>query len=145
MSSSSFALSRRASDSDPLTSLQHDLSRQTGHSDVEVQLIYLPLLYADKVIKERKTFLQDQQELEKIQKKKYLDFLDILLCAKVSDGNNNVNSQASVISRHTWLLLIIASPSYISSCLILSADSGAGSAEKKCQSRVCKGQYSVNE
>ncbi|EMP34122.1 Cytochrome P450 4B1 [Chelonia mydas] len=42
--------------------------------------------HTDKVIKERKTFLQDQQELEKIQKKKYLDFLDILLCAKDENG-----------------------------------------------------------
>uniref|UniRef100_A0A452HJQ2 Cytochrome P450 family 4 subfamily B member 1 n=1 Tax=Gopherus agassizii TaxID=38772 RepID=A0A452HJQ2_9SAUR len=42
--------------------------------------------HTDKVIKERKTSLQDQQELEKIQKKKYLDFLDILLCAKDENG-----------------------------------------------------------
>ncbi|CAM5162800.1 unnamed protein product [Natator depressus] len=42
--------------------------------------------HTDKVIKERETFLQDQQELEKIQKKKHLDFLDILLCAKDENG-----------------------------------------------------------
>uniref|UniRef100_K7G4B5 Cytochrome P450 4B1-like n=1 Tax=Pelodiscus sinensis TaxID=13735 RepID=K7G4B5_PELSI len=42
-------------------------------------------LHTEKVIKERKTSLQDQQELEK-KKKKYLDFLDILLCAKDENG-----------------------------------------------------------
>nr|XP_014430679.1 cytochrome P450 4B1-like isoform X2 [Pelodiscus sinensis] len=43
-------------------------------------------LHTEKVIKERKTSLQDQEELEKMQKKKYLDFLDILLCAKDENG-----------------------------------------------------------
>ncbi|XP_074858339.1 cytochrome P450 4B1-like [Carettochelys insculpta] len=42
--------------------------------------------HTDKVIKERKKSLKDQQELEKIQKKKYVDFLDILLCAKDENG-----------------------------------------------------------
>lgn len=43
--------------------------------------IILPL---DKVIRERKEWLKDERELEKIQKKRRLDFLDIVLCAKVS-------------------------------------------------------------
>ncbi|XP_067391739.1 cytochrome P450 4B1-like [Emydura macquarii macquarii] len=43
-------------------------------------------LHTDNVIQERKKSLQDQQELEKIQKKKYLDFLDILLSAKDENG-----------------------------------------------------------
>lgn len=38
----------------------------------------------DKVIRERKESLKDEREFEKIQKKRHLDFLDILLCAKVS-------------------------------------------------------------
>lgn len=45
-----------------------------------------PLTFSppDKVIHERKESLKDEQEFEKIQKKRHLDFLDILLCAKVS-------------------------------------------------------------
>ncbi|XP_053106934.1 cytochrome P450 4B1-like [Hemicordylus capensis] len=39
-----------------------------------------------KVIEERKKSLQNEQELEKIQKKRHLDFLDILLCAKDENG-----------------------------------------------------------
>lgn len=39
------------------------------------------------MIHERKESLKDEQEFEKIQKKRHLDFLDILLCAKVgADG-----------------------------------------------------------
>uniref|UniRef100_A0A8D0ERY2 Uncharacterized protein n=1 Tax=Strix occidentalis caurina TaxID=311401 RepID=A0A8D0ERY2_STROC len=38
--------------------------------------------HTDKVIQERKESLKDEQEFEKIQKKRHLDFLDILLCAK---------------------------------------------------------------
>lgn len=45
----------------------------------------LILCSLDKVIQERKESLKDEREFEKIQKKRYLDFLDILLCAKVSD------------------------------------------------------------
>uniref|UniRef100_A0A8C0IRQ4 Cytochrome P450 4B1 n=1 Tax=Chelonoidis abingdonii TaxID=106734 RepID=A0A8C0IRQ4_CHEAB len=44
-------------------------------------------LQTDKVIKERKKSLKDEQELEKIQKKRHLDFLDILLCAKDEKGD----------------------------------------------------------
>uniref|UniRef100_A0A8C3Q983 Uncharacterized protein n=1 Tax=Geospiza parvula TaxID=87175 RepID=A0A8C3Q983_GEOPR len=38
------------------------------------------------VIKERKMLLSNEKELEKIQKKKQLDFLDILLCSKDENG-----------------------------------------------------------
>uniref|UniRef100_A0A8D2M377 CP4B1 protein n=1 Tax=Zonotrichia albicollis TaxID=44394 RepID=A0A8D2M377_ZONAL len=38
------------------------------------------------VIKERKMLLSNEKELEKIQKKKHLDFLDILLCSKDENG-----------------------------------------------------------
>uniref|UniRef100_A0A8C7A0Y2 Cytochrome P450 4B1 n=1 Tax=Nothoprocta perdicaria TaxID=30464 RepID=A0A8C7A0Y2_NOTPE len=43
--------------------------------------------HTDKVIKERKESLKDEQEFEKIQKKRHLDFLDILLCAKDENGS----------------------------------------------------------
>ncbi|XP_014454162.1 cytochrome P450 4B1 isoform X2 [Alligator mississippiensis] len=43
-------------------------------------------LHTDNVIKERKKMLQDERELEKIRKKRHLDFLDILLCAKDENG-----------------------------------------------------------
>uniref|UniRef100_A0A674J577 Cytochrome P450 family 4 subfamily B member 1 n=1 Tax=Terrapene triunguis TaxID=2587831 RepID=A0A674J577_9SAUR len=42
--------------------------------------------HTEKVIKERKEWLKDERELEKIQKKRHLDFLDILLCAKDENG-----------------------------------------------------------
>ncbi|KAM3915132.1 cytochrome P450 4A4-like [Leptodactylus fuscus] len=42
--------------------------------------------HTDKVIKERKQSLKEELELEKIQKKRHLDFLDILLCAKDENG-----------------------------------------------------------
>ncbi|XP_041126884.1 cytochrome P450 4B1-like [Polyodon spathula] len=38
--------------------------------------------HTEQVIKQRKETLQDEKELLKIQKKRYLDFLDILLCAR---------------------------------------------------------------
>ncbi|XP_054836372.1 cytochrome P450 4B1-like [Eublepharis macularius] len=44
-------------------------------------------LHTDSVIRERKEFLKNEQELEKILKKRRLDFLDILLCAKDEKGN----------------------------------------------------------
>ncbi|CAJ0953925.1 unnamed protein product [Ranitomeya imitator] len=43
--------------------------------------------HTDKVIKERKLSLKQDTELEKIQKKRHLDFLDILLCAKDENGH----------------------------------------------------------
>ncbi|NXQ49126.1 CP4B1 protein, partial [Catharus fuscescens] len=46
----------------------------------------LTLSPPDKVIQERKESLKDEQEFEKIQKKRHLDFLDILLCAKDENG-----------------------------------------------------------
>ncbi|XP_062995287.1 cytochrome P450 4B1-like isoform X2 [Elgaria multicarinata webbii] len=42
--------------------------------------------HTEKVIRERKAVLKDERELDKIQKKRYLDFLDILLCAKDENG-----------------------------------------------------------
>lgn len=50
-------------------------------------LLSLPGNYCpwiDQVIKSRKAQLQDEGELEKIKKKRRLDFLDILLFARVS-------------------------------------------------------------
>uniref|UniRef100_A0ACB8F3N5 Uncharacterized protein n=1 Tax=Sphaerodactylus townsendi TaxID=933632 RepID=A0ACB8F3N5_9SAUR len=44
-------------------------------------------LHTDSVIRERKKSLKNEQELEKILKKRRLDFLDILLCAKDEKGN----------------------------------------------------------
>lgn len=38
----------------------------------------------DQVIRERKAALQDEKERERIQSKRHLDFLDILLGARVS-------------------------------------------------------------
>ncbi|NWI17959.1 CP4B1 protein, partial [Crypturellus soui] len=43
-------------------------------------------MHTDKIIKERKTLLFSKKEQEKIQKKRHLDFLDILLCAKDENG-----------------------------------------------------------
>uniref|UniRef100_A0A8C8AX84 CP4B1 protein n=1 Tax=Otus sunia TaxID=257818 RepID=A0A8C8AX84_9STRI len=42
--------------------------------------------HTDKVIKERKMLLSSEKELGKIQKKRHLDFLDILLCTKDANG-----------------------------------------------------------
>uniref|UniRef100_A0A8C4YLH7 Cytochrome P450 n=1 Tax=Gopherus evgoodei TaxID=1825980 RepID=A0A8C4YLH7_9SAUR len=42
--------------------------------------------HTDKVIQERKESLKDEQEREKVQKKRHLDFLDILLHAKDENG-----------------------------------------------------------
>ncbi|NWR49831.1 CP4B1 protein, partial [Regulus satrapa] len=42
--------------------------------------------HTDQVIQERKKLLSDEKELEKIQKKRHLDFLDILLCSKDENG-----------------------------------------------------------
>lgn len=44
-------------------------------------------LHTDNIIQERKKSLKNEQELEKILKKRRLDFLDILLCAKDENGN----------------------------------------------------------
>ncbi|XP_032552822.1 cytochrome P450 4B1-like [Chiroxiphia lanceolata] len=42
--------------------------------------------HTDKVIKERRMLLSSEEELDKILKKKHLDFLDILLCSKDANG-----------------------------------------------------------
>ncbi|KAG2464657.1 CP4A6 protein, partial [Polypterus senegalus] len=42
--------------------------------------------HTEEVIKERKKVLKDEKELSKIQQKRYLDFLDILLSATDEDG-----------------------------------------------------------
>ncbi|XP_063283848.1 cytochrome P450 4B1-like [Pelobates fuscus] len=42
--------------------------------------------HTEKVIKQRKESLKYEKELEKIQQKRHLDFLDILLCAKDENG-----------------------------------------------------------
>ncbi|XP_040612876.1 cytochrome P450 4A14 isoform X3 [Mesocricetus auratus] len=44
--------------------------------------------HTDGVIKMRKAQLQNEEELEKVRKKRRLDFLDILLFAKMEDGNS---------------------------------------------------------
>ncbi|KAM4722927.1 cytochrome P450 4B1-like [Rhinophrynus dorsalis] len=44
--------------------------------------------HTDKVIKQRKESLKNENEIEKIQQKRYLDFLDILLCAKDENGQS---------------------------------------------------------
>lgn len=49
---------------------------------------------ADKVIEERKKALKDGLVLEEIQKKRHLDFLDILLCAKVSVTSTHVTYES---------------------------------------------------
>ncbi|MEE6495432.1 hypothetical protein FKM82_002046 [Ascaphus truei] len=45
-------------------------------------------LHTDKVIGQRKNLLRNKEELEKIQQKRHLDFLDILLCAKDENGES---------------------------------------------------------
>ncbi|KAM4641148.1 cytochrome P450 4B1-like [Discoglossus pictus] len=42
--------------------------------------------HTDKVIEQRKQLLKNKGQLEKIQQKRHLDFLDILLCAKDENG-----------------------------------------------------------
>uniref|UniRef100_A0A287CRY8 Cytochrome P450 4A6-like n=1 Tax=Ictidomys tridecemlineatus TaxID=43179 RepID=A0A287CRY8_ICTTR len=44
--------------------------------------------HTDQVIKERKAQLQNERELEKIRRKRRLDFLDILLFAKMENGSS---------------------------------------------------------
>ncbi|KAM8791760.1 LOW QUALITY PROTEIN: cytochrome P450 4A11-like [Rhynchonycteris naso] len=43
--------------------------------------------HTDQVIKLRKAHLQEQVELEKVRRKRHLDFLDILLFARMKDGS----------------------------------------------------------
>ncbi|XP_032103382.1 cytochrome P450 4A11 isoform X1 [Sapajus apella] len=44
--------------------------------------------HTDRVIQERKARLQEQGELEKVENKRHLDLLDILLLAKMENGNS---------------------------------------------------------
>ncbi|KAL1776853.1 Cytochrome P450, family 4, subfamily a, polypeptide 12a [Sigmodon hispidus] len=44
--------------------------------------------HTDQVIKSRKAQLQDEEELDKVKKKRRLDFLDILLFARTENGSN---------------------------------------------------------
>ncbi|KAM4805286.1 cytochrome P450 4A11-like isoform X1 [Urocitellus parryii] len=44
--------------------------------------------HTDQVIRQRKAQLQNEGELEKIRQKRHLDFLDILLCAKMENGSS---------------------------------------------------------
>lgn len=60
----------------------------------------LTLSSPDKVIRERKECLKDELEFEKIQKKRHLDFLDILLCAKVS-AEERVGDRAADCKKQT--------------------------------------------
>ncbi|KAG9468048.1 hypothetical protein GDO78_013846 [Eleutherodactylus coqui] len=43
--------------------------------------------HTDKVITQRKKLLKNEKELDKISRKRHLDFLDILLCAKDENGH----------------------------------------------------------
>uniref|UniRef100_A0A670XT72 Cytochrome P450 family 4 subfamily B member 1 n=1 Tax=Pseudonaja textilis TaxID=8673 RepID=A0A670XT72_PSETE len=77
--------------------------------------------HTEKVIEERKKSIHNERELEKIEKKRHLDFLDILLCAKSEDGTglSNEDLRAEVdtfmFAGHdttatglSWLLYIMA-------------------------------------
>ncbi|XP_012290187.1 cytochrome P450 4A11 [Aotus nancymaae] len=44
--------------------------------------------HTDRVIQQRKAHLKEQGELEKVRNKRHLDFLDILLLAKMENGNS---------------------------------------------------------
>ena len=50
----------------------------------------------DAVIKERKACLQEEGELEKVRSRRHLDFLDILLFARVSVGRRGLSLWAEV-------------------------------------------------
>ncbi|XP_073400491.1 cytochrome P450 4A4-like isoform X1 [Dendrobates tinctorius] len=56
-----------------------------------ISINYVRYFNFDKVIQERKLSLKEDTELEKIQKKRHLDFLDILLCAKDENGQGLSN------------------------------------------------------
>ncbi|XP_047379378.1 cytochrome P450 4A11-like [Sciurus carolinensis] len=51
--------------------------------------------HTDKVIRQRKAQLQDEEELEKVRRKRHLDFLDILLFAKMENGSSLSNKDLS--------------------------------------------------
>ncbi|NXB93411.1 CP4B1 protein, partial [Vidua chalybeata] len=58
----------------------------TGNGRAFQNACKLARTHTDQVIKERKMLLSNEKELEKIQKKRHLDFLDILLCSKDENG-----------------------------------------------------------
>ncbi|NWX25205.1 CP4B1 protein, partial [Notiomystis cincta] len=58
----------------------------TSNGQVFQDACKLAHAHTDKVIQERKMLLSDEKELDKIQKKRHLDFLDILLCSKDANG-----------------------------------------------------------
>ena len=58
----------------------------------------------DQVIRERKAALQDEKEREKIQSKRHLDFLDILLGARVSAQSPTLPKNVSLTGLQTVLL-----------------------------------------
>ncbi|EHB09009.1 Cytochrome P450 4A22 [Heterocephalus glaber] len=64
-----------------------------GHTYVSTSLMQgsCDISVSDPVIKQRKSQLQNERELEKIKRKRRLDFLDILLFAKMDDGNGFSN------------------------------------------------------
>ncbi|XP_043859692.1 cytochrome P450 4A11-like [Dromiciops gliroides] len=77
--------------------------------------------YTDQVIQRRKQQLQQKGELESISKKRHLDFLDILLCARTESGASLSNEELraevdtfmfeghdTTASGISWLLYILA-------------------------------------
>ncbi|XP_004699507.1 cytochrome P450 4A6-like [Echinops telfairi] len=62
--------------------------RFTPEGRLNHQACELAHKHTDQVINQRKAYLQEERELEKIKRKKNLDFLDILLCAKMEDGSS---------------------------------------------------------
>lgn len=64
----------------------HDFRRSAAFTEIYQHLNSLTYVI-EKVIEERKKSFKEEGELEKIQNKRYLDFLDILLCAKVRNFN----------------------------------------------------------
>lgn len=67
---------------------------------------------ADKVIRERRESLKNEEELEKIIKKRRLDFLDILLYAKV----NTVAIHLLLEFKLGWKMLSVFPGTVLFSC-----------------------------
>ncbi|KAM6128715.1 cytochrome P450 4B1-like [Phoenicopterus ruber ruber] len=65
------------------TDVFYDLTRKGREFQDACKLAHT---HTDKVIKERKMLLSSEKELDRIQKKRHLDFLDILLCTKDANG-----------------------------------------------------------